>query len=284
MDKHKFIFIGGLHRSGTTILAKCLQEHPQVSGFENTGVPADEGQHLQTVFPIAKRYDGLRKPVFDELVDHISKRVDRKRRGGMGRFGYDPDAHMTENSPLITEENREKLFNEWKEYWDTEKPVLLEKSPENMIRMRFLQALFPDSYFILIWRHPISVSYSSWRSSKTTFHAMLGHWLHCYQLALEDVSHVRRFFTLKYEHFAEGPQLWINKLCQFLELPEFELKTGIRGNTNEKYFHKWRRFRKIPLAKSYVKYLEKKFENPLNRYGYSLERLAYVGEPTEQPQ
>jgi len=52
-DTRQYVFIAGLHRSGTSVLARCLREHPQISGFRNTGVPEDEGQHLQDVYPAA---------------------------------------------------------------------------------------------------------------------------------------------------------------------------------------------------------------------------------------
>ena len=34
------------------MLARMLAEHPEVSGFADTGAPADEGQHLQDVYPV----------------------------------------------------------------------------------------------------------------------------------------------------------------------------------------------------------------------------------------
>ena len=78
MDEHRFVFLAGLHRSGTTLLARLLAAHPEISGFSGTGVPADEGQHLQSVYPAAKEY------------------------GGPGRFGFAPESHLTEASPLAS--------------------------------------------------------------------------------------------------------------------------------------------------------------------------------------
>ena len=114
MIDRKFVFIVGLHRSGTTLLANLLAGHPDVSGFENTGAPMDEGQFLQTVYPVGPVWGG----------------------DAIGRIGFDPCAYLTERSSIATRENAEKLLNEWSDYWDMSKPVLLEKSPPNIINVR----------------------------------------------------------------------------------------------------------------------------------------------------
>src|SRR5579871_293575 len=126
MNTHAFVFVTGLHRSGTSPLHRCLRAHPQMSGFHNTNVPEDEGQHLQTVLPRGGAY------------------------GGPGRFGRHPEVHMTETHPLATPETAHALFAQWAPYWDLEKPYLIEKTPMTLLRTRMFQALFPNSFFIVI--------------------------------------------------------------------------------------------------------------------------------------
>ena len=120
VSDHRFVFVTGLHRSGTSLLARCIAQHPQVSGFSGTGVPEDEGQLLQSVYP----------------PGHLD--------GGPGRFGFAQRQHLTEHSPQATPESRERLWQEWSPHWDLERPVLLEKSPPHLTKTRFLQALFPE--------------------------------------------------------------------------------------------------------------------------------------------
>ncbi|HLB06983.1 MAG TPA: sulfotransferase, partial [Alphaproteobacteria bacterium] len=142
MNTHRLVFIGGLWRSGTSALFRCLREHPSVSAFVDTGVPEDEGQHLQTVYPPAGKL------------------------GGPGRFGFHRGGHITETSSLVSKANAQKLFDEWARYWDLEKPVLLEKSPPNLIRSRLLNALFPGARFIFVLRHPVAVSLATQKWSR----------------------------------------------------------------------------------------------------------------------
>src|ERR1700687_3185417 len=100
--KHHFIFVGGLHRSGTTALCRMIQSHPLASGFRNTGVDEDEGQFLQSIYPTDAHF------------------------GGPGGFGLHLDAHMTEDSPLLPAA-KAGLFRAWAPYWDLTKPFLVEK-------------------------------------------------------------------------------------------------------------------------------------------------------------
>ena len=182
---HDLLFICGLHRSGTTQLNETLASHPDVSGFRHTGAPHDEGQHLQSVYPTARLH------------------------GGPGKFAFDTRSHLTEDSPLATADNARLLFEQWTRHWDLGRRVLIEKSPPNLVRMRFLQSLFPEAGFVVIVRHPIVTALATqklattWWMRRTFRTAALDgtvrHWFAAHRWMMEDLPHVRRRHLLRWE-------------------------------------------------------------------------------------
>ena len=246
MKSHKFIFIGGLHRSGTSLLSKCLSDHPEISGFKDTGVSQDEGQLLQSVYPPAKVY------------------------GGPGVFGFDPASYLNETSPLISSKNAEKLFLEWGKYWTLNRPFLLEKSPPNLIHSRFLQALFPNSYFIMILRHPIAVSYATQKWSKSLINSLIAHWLVCHEKFYSDQSFLKNLIMIKYEDFVSEPYFVMKRIYEFLDAEPIAVGREVKSNVNEKYFSIWKKREKGILTRRYTRHIIDKYESRVNAFGYSL--------------
>jgi len=243
--EHRFIFLCGLHRSGTSPLFRILREHPHISGFANTGVPEDEGQHLQTVFPPAIAL------------------------GGPGRFGFSRRAHLTEKSSLITPDNREKLFSEWARYWDLRRPCLLEKSPPNLIRTRFLQAMFPNSYFVVITRHPIAVALATRKWTPLNLSPLIDHWLHCHVLFETDRRHVRNVLIVRYEELIERTQCQLSQIYRFLGLVPHK-GPDLNSTGNDHYFAIWKRLRETKSSRGVFGRLAAAYEKRVRRYGYSL--------------
>jgi hypothetical protein len=220
-----------------------------ISGFEDTGVPQDEGQHLQSVYRPAIAY------------------------GGPGRFGFDPKAHLTGTSDLVTDANRLQLFTEWGRYWDLKKPVLLEKSPPNLVRTRFLQELFPNSYFLMVIRHPIAVSYATQKWSSTPLDELIEHWLLCHERFELDKEHIRRLLVLKYEDFVEKPQAVLDTIYSFLGLPHYSNRIEVRLDVNEKYLRNWHAYQDDTASGGGVQAtrLRLQYERRVAAFGYSLD-------------
>jgi hypothetical protein len=280
----KYVFVCGLHRSGTSLLGRNIARLEDCTGFKNTGVLMDEGQHLQNVYPIDA-----------EL-------------GGTGRLGFNARAHMTETSDLLTPSNIARLHASWHAYWDNSKTIYVEKTPRNLLMTRFLQAAFPNSYFVVITRHPIAVSMATqkWKVSVTSLDNLFQHWLRCYGLFEQDKKYLKRVYELRYEDYVEDPDKYHHEIARFIgtrvvEAPtQDELRyvvqwpnpTDLRvperameqtsNAYNKKYLDRWRHLITSSLFKTYYRYLAAKYESRVRKYGYSL--IRDVGVSNEELQ
>lgn len=244
---NRFVFIGGLHRSGTSLLHEILRCHPDMSGFSETGVPEDEGQHLQKVYPPAKAF------------------------GGPGRFGFDKASFMDEGHPLATPENGARLYEQWRPWWDTSKSVLLEKSPPNLVRTRFLQQLFPGSRFIILLRHPVAVAYATRKWCHNSIPDLVEHNLRCYERFLEDMPKLKQVLVLRYEEFVQNPEEHIGKIFDWLGVARVTFPQQVRSDINARYLAKWRKdCRRLKGYKMKIQCLFRRFQKRSAVFGYSI--------------
>jgi len=269
---YKYVFVCGLARSGTSMLGRNIARLENCAGFKNTGALQDEGQFLQDIYPVAADL------------------------GGAGRFGFNQRAHRTEDSELLTPENITRLHASWHAYWDKSKTICVEKTPGNLLMTRFLQAAFPNSYFIVVKRHPVPVSISSqrWKMNITSMHSMFEHWLHCHELFEQDKNYLKRLYELSYEDYIADSARYHAEIAAFIgtrvpEPPkedefyyvnEWRNPAGVRVPEhsmeevsvahNQKYFDRWSELLRRSFFKSYYRYIAKKYEPRFARWGYSL--------------
>ena len=263
IDPTRLAFVGGLHRSGTTPLARALAEHPDVAGIRDSGVNEDEGVHLQDVYPPTRPY------------------------GGMGRFARDPRAHLTEDSPLVSPENAQRLVEAWSPYWDTERRVLLEKSPANLIMGRFLQALFPGSALVVLVRHPVvnALALDKWnpwpvaRNGRrhSSLPDLVGHWVRAHDIVREDAQHLDRVLVLRYEDLVADPTAVLGEVADLLGLASAVPADSIRGGASERYAQRWDDMASgPPWARRRRRQVEERYGDAVRAWGYSLDDLTSV--------
>ncbi|HZU46961.1 MAG TPA: sulfotransferase, partial [Mycobacterium sp.] len=182
---------------------------------------------------------------------------------------FDPAARLTEDSQLVTPDAGRRLLEAWTPYWDTSKRVLLEKSPPNLIRMRFLRALFPAARFIVVVRHPIAVSFATRKWSRTSIDSLLRHWVSAHEHLVEDSLHVGRTAVVRYEDLLADPGSELDRLFAFLSLPAHDGSWAVQPGLNAAYFARFTSprwpWRKREYARAAAAY-----ERDVNPYGYSL--------------
>ena len=213
----------------------------------------------------AARATACRAPRDQRLLGHRACRRTRasicrpsippaKVYGGPGRFGFAPESHVTESSPLVSRgEAREGCSRSGRRTGISPGPLLLEKSPPNLLKTRFLQALFPGSAFVVIVRHPIPVSIPTarWRGTRR-YDRMFEHWLRCHELFEADREHLERVHVLTYEQLVRDPDGVLRGIFEFLELDPIAPSEPVEGGANEKYFRQWQGLKRDLRMRAYL--------------------------------
>jgi hypothetical protein len=248
-DDQQLVFVGGLHRSGTTLLARLLASHPDATGLSKTGVPEDEGQHIQDVYPAAERH------------------------GGTGRFALKANAHLTETSPLATPENAQRMWNSWRPYWDSDKQFLVEKSPPNIVMGRFLQQLYPRAAFVFIVRHPVTVTLATrkWRK-RTSLSRLMSNWFRAHERTAGDLEHLQRVRTVSYEWLIADPASVLGELTEFLSMPGVVDTSSVDAGGSTHYEEEWKAL--LAEGDRGATRAYHRFGERARSYGYNLDSLS----------
>mmetsp|Transcript_5878 Transcript_5878/g.15377 ORF Transcript_5878/g.15377 Transcript_5878/m.15377 type:complete len:411 (+) Transcript_5878:261-1493(+) len=224
---HSYIFIGGLFHSGTGAIRTALAAAApsRVSVHSNTHRIEDEGKYMQTVYVVNRNRDArLWHCAFLE-----SKRDESQHPP------HTPGALRKDEADALSLNPRGSalLFSQWARFWDTRMPILVEKSPMNLVRTRFLASLFPEmASFAVIVRHPFGTCAMQLKSAFKLFTAQvqsqrsqirrgrpgvdLSHvfrrldsivksWADLYGTFETDAKHVRRSVMVRFEALLSDP-------------------------------------------------------------------------------
>lgn len=191
-----WLFLVGCYNSGTTLLAELLSQHPQISALPT------EGHFITDQF--IKDYDiGLPRMW-----------VEREDLFRLTEADTGPDVI--------------RIKKEWGMRLDLRKPVLLEKSPPNTAKVRWLQAHFENAHFVAIVRNGYAVAegitrkadpkhlVNSWPVEMSAWQ-----WKRSNEILQHDAQHLKHLLWVKYEDLAADTESTLKKITDFVGINAF---------------------------------------------------------------
>jgi len=179
-NNHKFLFILSPPYCGSTLLTELISSSGSVS--VNNPFGTKEGQKLPTV----------RKTMFDH-----NRRWDIKL-----------DFDWVD------------IKKEWMKYWNLSYPILLDKSPPNIIRTKSIIKTFHPSYFIIFHRNPYAMCESLIRRHKIKPLFAAEFAIKSLEYQMINISELKNAIHLSYELLTDQTKTAI-KIMSYL-LPELK--------------------------------------------------------------
>jgi len=104
----------------------------------------------------------------------------------------------------------------WESYWDMTKPVLLEKSPPNIIRTQEILAHFQPVKFVVMVRNPYAQGEGLMRRNNFTARKAANFAMKCLRTQLDNARNLPDSLTFTYEALVQDPARACQKLAAFM--------------------------------------------------------------------
>jgi hypothetical protein len=183
----RWVFVVGCYNSGTTLLHDALAAHPDVGSLPR------EGQELTDALPLPRR---LGLPRLWALEPE--------------RFRLDEHA---------TGVDARRLKRQWgARFDDPRRAILLEKSPTNAARVRWLDRHFENAHFVAIVRDGYAVAEGIRRKAGHAIGRAARQWARSNEILLADLEHVPRALVVRYEELVADPEAVLRRVHAFLGL------------------------------------------------------------------
>jgi hypothetical protein len=203
------VFVVGLNKSGTSLLYVFLAGHEELSGIRPFK-PQKSGPTTATI--VMQNYSVGEGQMIPDLIPKLRPSV------GSGRWAC-PEFidHYRLTEADLEPGDRDLVTAAYKSAMNRPEARLVEKSPPNLVRTRYLQALFPDAIFVALTRNPFAnvAANAKKRTKWGTIAEQALHWTTAYRLFLEDCSHLRRVMIIRYEDFVADPSRVFADVCTF---------------------------------------------------------------------
>lgn len=148
-SKHCVVHTHGIHHSGTGFLRQTLFDSlgaEEASMHVNSGKAQDEGQHIQSVYPVYK----VRLP-----KNGNGGRTRCVPEGAIARRNYGKPYYCPSMLSIADDPRKvHTMFAQWAKVWDMDKHFLLQKTPT--LDVQFLErAKLGPSFHAVVMGHPL---------------------------------------------------------------------------------------------------------------------------------
>jgi len=290
MSIEKSIFIIGSGRSGTTILYEILAAHPELAWFSmasNMHPGSRSWARLNRVldYPWIGKY--LKKRIitptrFSPALTYLfmpNEGADIYRA-----YGFSDERQMTEDD--YDAELERKLKGDIEMHLEvTGKPRFINKRTANTQRLRLMNRMFPEAYYVHMVRDGRAVinSYlkvdfwkdmtvwwlgkkvSEWeRDGKDPVELAAKHWRRNFEEILTNRSLFKHYMEVRYEDFVKEPGKEIHRITDFCEISFPDNYQAIIPATLPNMNYKW----KQGLTAKQIEVIEKNTRDLLEQLGY----------------
>lgn len=195
-SRYHWVFVLGCNNSGTTLMARLLESHPEISGVPLGGRGA-------TVVLLAPRRVNLIR-LWTERVE-LFRLTDADQDLDALRLAYDWVSAVRFST----------------------RPFVLEKAPPDMVCSRWLQSVFPNASFIGLVRNGYAVAEGINRREGYSLDRCARHWNNANKIMMDDSAHLKRFALVSYEDLTRDGRTTMRRLSGFLGLDSDPLEAAI---------------------------------------------------------
>ncbi len=200
LNEYKWCFICGCNNSGTSLLQSMLDKTGQTSALEH------EGQRYTRVLERGSRRGHER--VWSEFLDDV--RLDSNATG----------------------HSIPRLLHDWfTEMPHPVKPIIVEKTTMNAVRMPWLQEAFPNSLFIGLVRNGYAVTEGILRKGNKPVDRGARHWNMVNKIMVEDSKRIDHYLPITYEALVDSPTDSAEKIANFIGIEP----DSMNGSINDSY-------------------------------------------------
>lgn len=116
------------------------------------------------------------------------------------------------------DDDHARIYYDW--YFETKgtRKILLEKTPVNSMRMRWLQQWFAPAKFIVIARSPYGVCEGLRRKTGVSIERAAKNWDMIYRTIIETLDHIDNHIVFTYDELTTETDHVLSKLSSFIDL------------------------------------------------------------------